>query len=163
MKIDGQPLRHLGRETAWKLLGLLTLTTAKVTEVDAETFIQSTVGPECVELTPSCVFDRSAIAIHDCDSDAAITFQDETFDCLHIANHTLFELAISLSPLEFYFLDWNYPEVLYFGDRHAFAFVQAEGGNPHRWHGPVAPVGCTVTLDSGETLPVIAVATPPAA
>ena len=90
---------------AAELLGKLASCKAQGVEVDRETFIQSTVGPDAVELTPSYRDPDWAIAIHDTDQDGTILFaKDDTgvYPTVHhedIANHELFLLARSLSPL----------------------------------------------------------------
>ena len=82
---------------AAELLGKLASCKARGVEVDCETFIQSTVGPDAVELAPSYRNPNWFYIIHDTDQDGTALFAKD--DCEHFANHELFLLARSLSPL----------------------------------------------------------------
>lgn len=113
--------------------------------------IQSSSGPDLVEL----VNDGIVFAIHDTDSTETLKFHDTKFKCVHVVNHKLFDLAIALSPLEFYFMDNNYPEVLYYGDKTDFDLISNNGGYPQRWYGGIGPVGSFVTMSNGTKLQVV--------
>ena len=51
---------------------------------------------------------------------------------------------------QFYFDDWNYPGVVYLGTQQDFNNCQSDGGFPHRWNGPTAPVGQTIDVHVKE-------------
>ena len=106
MKIDGHSLNKLSR--GWELLHKIAVVLFHATEVDCETFIQSTVGPDCVELETSCRFDDYAIAIHNHEYiNKSISFYSEQFNCTHIADKQLYKLAIEISPREYWTAENN--------------------------------------------------------
>lgn len=82
---------------AAELLGKLAFCKAQGVEVDHETFIQSIIGPDAVELAPSYRNPDWFYIIHDTDHNGTALFVKD--DCEHFANHELFLIARSLSPL----------------------------------------------------------------
>lgn len=95
--------KHKG-VSAFDLLGKLASCKLQAVKVDCETFVQNTIGPDAVELIPS--YDNTGrdwtIAVHDTNHDGTLLFVKDKEDhrcCEHFANHKLFLIARSLSPL----------------------------------------------------------------
>lgn len=101
--------KHTG-VPAFDLLGKLASCKLQAVKVDCETFVQNTIGPDAVELIPSYnntgwqgfAYRDWTIAVHDTNHDGTLLFVKDKEDhrcCEHFANHELFLIARSLSPL----------------------------------------------------------------